>query len=92
MGEVIQLFKTLSPEEAKDKIIDNLKNMHHGKMVNYVCAINGLDNFELANVALDDLIDENIVEKLKYPVSDELKRTSLMSMYRYNSIRDLLKN
>jgi len=88
MGQVIELFKEITPEDAKSTIIDNLKNMHHGKWVNEMCAIRGLDDISLASDALHALIGESIVKIQRIPLTDKLGRATYAPLYRYDSIRD----
>jgi hypothetical protein len=88
MGEVVQLFKKMTCEDAKSAIITNLKEMHQGKWVNLYCAIRDIDDWGLAEAALRALIAENIVQIQENYVEDDLKRGSTVALYRYNTLRD----
>jgi hypothetical protein len=83
MGEIVELFKKITPEDAKNTIIDNLKNMHHGKPVNEMCATRGLTDFSLASDALHSLIGENVVEVERISLTDALGRHYSVPLYRY---------
>jgi len=90
MGEVVELFKKITPEDAKNTIIDNLKHVHHGKPVNEMCAIRGLDDFLLASDALHALIGENIVQVERISLTDALGRKTTMPLYRYNTFSEFI--
>jgi len=84
MGDVVELFNKITPEMAKNAIIDNLKNMHSSKWVNDMCAIRGLNDFALAFDTLQSLISKNIVEMQRIPLTNILGKTIHVSLYRYN--------
>lgn len=88
MDNVVELFKKVIPEEAKTIIIENLRDMHHGKPVNEMCAIRGIDDLGLAFGALHALIGENLVEKRPITLTNDRGRKVSAVLYRYNSLQD----
>ena len=84
MSKVIHLDKGTTPESARSTIIDNLKNIHHGKFVNIWCVVRGIDDFSLATKALDALIGENVVERRAIRVTDMRNKQVFATMYKYN--------
>jgi len=87
MGDVVQLFKKkLTDDENKEMIIDNLKNIHHGKWVNIWCAVRNVESIELGHKFLNVLLEENKVEIQLVP----LNGTPVAALYRYNSFNDLI--
>jgi len=87
MGEVIQLFKKMGEDEAKARIIANLKEMHHCKWVNYYCAVYGLDDTDLGHKTLNLLIDEKVIEVQMLSISDG----PVVALYRYDTFNDWFK-
>lgn len=90
MGDVVELFNKVTPEMAKNTIIDNLKNMHFGKWVNDMCAIRGLSDFSLAYDVLGVLISEKRVEVKRIPITNSLGRTIYASLYRYDALQEYI--
>lgn len=84
MGNVVQLFKKLTPAAAKITIIDNLKNIHHGKVVNSMCATRGVDDFSMALNMLQSLIEENVVMIKRIPLKDKHGVNHYAPLYWYN--------
>jgi hypothetical protein len=84
MGNVVQLFKKLTPAAAKITIIANLKNTHHGKAVNGMCATRGVDDFSMAFNTLQTLIEENVVMIKRIPLKDKNGVTHHAPLYWYN--------
>jgi len=89
MGEVVYLFQKMTAEEAKIIIISNLKESHHGKFVNWHCAVKGIKDWDIAGPALRALVAEGIVEQEDFTVENMLGREYVAPLYRYNSLRDL---
>lgn len=85
MGEVVEFFTKSTPASAKITIISNLKDMHHGKAVNAMCATRGVDNFSMAVNALQSLIDENVVKIKRIPLPNRNGGTRYVPLYLYNS-------
>jgi len=87
MGEVIQLFKKAHhPDDIKAKIVDNLKNMHHCKWVNVACAISNVNDVAKAFEIIDNLCEENVIERNLIPIPNG----PVITMYRYNIFNDLI--
>jgi len=84
MTNVIQLFPKMSLDDAKAQIVENLKEMHHSKPVNYFCAISGIKDFELQHEALNALIRENVVCKQVFNHRDRFGNASSVPLYKYN--------
>jgi len=81
MGNVVELFPI---DAAKDTILENLKNMHHGKAVNHPCAIKGVKNFSLACSALNELVSDKLILIKRQELPDGKGRSLTVSMYQYN--------
>ncbi len=84
MSNVVQLFKELTPEEAEAQIISNLKELHHCKPVNYFCTVNGINDYEAAQTALDGLIAKGTVRMQRYQFEDKIGRRNALSLYQYD--------
>ena len=82
MGNVVDLFKKITLEDAKNIIIDNLKNVHHCKQVNAMCAFRGIDDFSLADEAIHSLIGESVVRVDRIPLRDKFGREFHAPLYR----------
>ena len=85
MGEVVDLFKKITLEDAKNIIIDNLKNVHHGKQVNTMCATRGIDDFGLATEALHALMSDFVVQIERIPLRDKFGKQFYAPLYRYRA-------
>jgi len=87
MDNIIGLFKKVTQEEAKAIIIENLRDMHHGKPVNEMCAVRGIDDLSIAFKALRALIGENLVKKQTITLTNVHGRQISAPLYRYNSFQ-----
>lgn len=88
MAKIIKLHEKIT-EIAKSAIIDNLKNIHHGKPVHAWCATRGISDSEVGFDALNVLVSENIVKKRHISVTDKHGQKIYMPVYQYNSFIEL---
>jgi len=86
MTNIVHLFPDLTLEGAKAKIIENLKDVHQGKLVSNICVFKNLRDINVADKALHALIDENVVEPVKFPVKDKFDCPIMVTLYRYKYI------
>jgi len=80
-------FKNLQMESAKNTIIDNLKVSHQAKLVNILCATNGLVMNTITFAALNELTNTNVVEIESFPIMGTFGNVYYAKMYRYNIFR-----
>ncbi len=86
MSNIISFSKSRT-EKAKNTIINNLQVMHHGKPVNYCCAVRGVDDFTLAGDALSNLQASGDITIDRHNMCTERGKLISIPLYRYNSIR-----
>lgn len=56
-------IKTVNSNENASTVVSNLRDMHHGKWVNSLCATRGIEDLTDGLELLEQLHNEGIVEK-----------------------------
>lgn len=78
----------------KDKktILVNLTEQHHGKKVNAICAIRGIDSIPNSFRALDELIHDGFVKRTVYSFTSAKGRKYTLPLYQYNFLKQFIPN
>ncbi len=84
MTNVMQMFPKMTLDDAKSQIIENLKEIHHSKPVNFFCAVTGIKNLDLQDEALQVLITEGVVRKQIFKHRDRFGNGTSLPLYKIN--------
>lgn len=77
-------LEKLEFESAKNVIIDNLKNGHHSKLVNFCCATRKLETNRITFDALQFLISNGSVKTKTWAITGKFGIQHEVTSYRFS--------